>query len=489
MKTKAILESNAMQDNELAANGGDIGNTGIDDQSVRKLLNDAFDEGYDEAMLDADLAEEQKASENPFGTEQTHTIEVDEDAERENVEPPEQQESYIDQLAKYYRVMAQEFKLRFHDNPEDGEKLAQFLVTKILSKPKSTNGQKWIDYINNKAQNGKSKSIIQTKIIPTLAAAAKIEVPRQVNDEKNDSIEDRNGQKVGAIIIPEGFNQTPISLGDTVVTIDFGFPAINFNSVLVKEILAEDDKARLKKLLKAMIDRINGTPAAKALLKFGWFNTRSKLYKVIKMAATAKGIPMLRRPLKVTCDELIGESEKNSIEVIPINQIAKNESQTESINGDNDPLLEGWISENVLGKTDSTSAKMFGKPTTLPAVYLRQFYTVLTPSGTTGLHKYARFMTDDDNVQMAEKLGDKATEAIKTANRNVKDKLLQEYINKTNGVPPFYILIPRSNPKERLRVCDETKINGQVCIKSIEGKNKDAYFFPEDRIDSIFEAG
>ena len=198
---------------------------------------------------------------------------------------------------------------------------------------------------------------------------------------------------------------------------------------------------------------------------------------------------MLRRPLKVTCNELIGESEKNSIEVIPINQIAKNESQTESIHGDNDPLLEGWISENVLGKTDSTSAKMFGKPTTLPAVYLRQFYTVLTPSGPTGLHKYARFMTDDDNVQMAEKLGDKATEAIKTANRNVKDKLLQEYINKTNGVPPFYILIPRSNPKERLRVCDETKINGQVCIKSIEGKNKDAYFFPEDRIESIFEAG
>ena len=127
MKTKAILESNAMQENEIAANGGDIDNTGIpaglqkqqgqqgNGQSEQKLLNDAFDEGYDEAMLDADLAAEQKASEDPFGPETKHTIKFDEEAERDNVDLPEQQESYIDQLAKYYRVMAQEFKLRFHD--------------------------------------------------------------------------------------------------------------------------------------------------------------------------------------------------------------------------------------------------------------------------------------------------------------------------------------------------------------------------------------
>ena len=66
MKTKAILESNAMQDNELAANGGDINNTGIPAGLQQKLLNDAFDEGYDESMLDADLAAEQKASEDPL---------------------------------------------------------------------------------------------------------------------------------------------------------------------------------------------------------------------------------------------------------------------------------------------------------------------------------------------------------------------------------------------------------------------------------------
>ena len=508
MKTKAILESNAMQENEIAANGGDIDNTGIpaglqkqqgqqgNGQSEQKLLNDAFDEGYDEAMLDADLAAEQKTSEDPFGPETKHTIKFDEEAERDNVDLPEQQESYIDQLAKYYRVMAQEFKLRFHDKPEDGEKLAQFLVTKILSKPNSTNAQKWIDYINKRAQNGKSKSIIQMKIIPTLAKAANIEVPRQVNNEQTEYIANRNGNFVGSIVVPEGFNQPPIDLGNTAISFEFGYPAINYKSKLITEITGETEQNRLKKLLIALIEQINGTPAAKTFLTRGVFQSwtgkkaRSTLNRVIKEAAHAMGVPMIRRPLKVTAQALVGDSEAEEISCIPINQTANKKAIVrESIDAnDTNALLEGPISflKNRF-KADSTSAQMFGKPVTLNRNYLCQFYTVLAPSGTAGLTKYARFMDQDDYDNIVKKLGEKSMQEIKDANSNVNDRLFIDYLNKTSGVPPFYILIPRKN--ERIRVCDENMVNGNVCVKSIDSKNKEAYFFPQENVKSVFEAG
>lgn len=392
----------------------------------------------------------------------------------------------LEQLSVIYPVMAKEFGLRFRKNPEDAEKLAQFLV-KILN-GKGNNAAKWKEYIDNRCNKGTSKSIIQNKIIPTLTkSCGDIELPRQVNNDQTADLMDRNGQKVGSIIIPEGFNQKPASLGDSSVTMDLGFPAINYNSELIKEILTETDRGRLKKLLKALIKRVNGTPAAKSILDFGWFDTRSKIYKILKTAASAQGIPMKRRPLKVESELIIGNSEEDNINVIPINTIGNREAATESVN-EGIPLVEGWFSENVLGKTDSSSEKMFGKEISLPKNYLRQYYTVLTPSGTSGLGQYVKFMTHEDRADMFDKLGDEADE-ITSSNRNLNDMIFQHYINKTNGIPPYYILVPRNNPKERIRVCDDTVINGQVCIKSLVGKNRDAYFMPEKLVDSLFEAG
>ena len=68
--------------------------------------------------------------------------------------------------------------------------------------------------------------------------------------------------------------------------------------------------------------------------------------------------------------------------------------------------------------------------------------------------------------------------------------VIQKFVEANDGVPPFYILKPRTKPtKERLRVCDDTNVNGKVCIKSIDGKNKAAYFMDKDIIKSVFEAG
>lgn len=425
------------------------------------------------------------------------------DSDDNDVETPtekeEKKQTELDKLAIQYPVITNCIKQRFRNVPDDGEKVAAML-NKILNGAGQSK-EKWTNYITEKAKEGKDRAIIQNKIIPTIANACGVDVPRQVNDDQRDTLKDRNGNNVGSIVIPEGFNQAPIELGDQSISMDFGYPAINFNSELIRQILRTDPSSnptQLKKLLQALLNRVNGSPAGQALLKEFIFSfslkttggvKRSQMYKLIKNAASAEGIPMLRRPLKVESENLVGNSEAKTIKVVPLNALAKAEPETESIGClDADPMFEAelWFSKN---KSEDTQ-KMYGNPVELPALYIKQFYTVLVPSGTTGLHNYARYMSAEDSKNLAKRLGKEAIEEIKTANHNVKDMILQKYIEENDGVPPFYILKPRTKPsKERLRVCDDTKVNGLVCIKSIDGNNKAAYFMEADKIDSVFEAG
>lgn len=424
-----------------------------------------------------------------------------------NVNDPEEldnkQKTELDKLSIEYPVIVKCIQQRFHNNPEDGEKVAAML-NKILNGAGQSK-EKWLNYITVSAKKGTDRAVIQNKIIPTIANACGVDVPRQVNDDQRDTLKDRNGNQVGTIVIPEGYNQAPIELGDQVMSMDFGYPAINFNSELIRQILITDPSSnpkQLKKLLKALMERVNGSPAGKALIKEFIFSfsltkttggvKRSEMYKLIKNAATAEGIPMLRRPLKVASEELVGKSEAKTVKVVPLNAIAKEAPATESIDWlEYDPLFEGWFSEKVLGRNKSEDTqKTFGSEIELPSLYLKQFYTILVPSGPTGLHNYARYMTAEDRASIAERLGDETIEEIKTANHNVNDMVLQKFVEANDGIPPFYILKPRTKPtKERLRVCDETNVNGKVCIKSIDGKNKAAYFMDKDKIDSVFEAG
>ena len=418
---------------------------------------------------------------------------TDQPAKQEDVATPDEQEAAretaLDKLEKIYPVMAKSYKLRFHNNPDDAEKLAKYTL-KIVE-GKGNNAAKWKQYIDERCNKGTNKAMIQNKVIPTLVKAYnakgkdEIELARQVNDDNVSDIQDRNGNNVGHIVIPEGFNQKPIELGDQVVTMDFGYPAINFNSTLIKEILGETEKTRLKKLLTALMNRVEGTPAGKALIKNSLFSAtkRSSMLKLLKEAASARGIPMIRRPLKVDSSMLTGDSEADLIKVIPLNAVANPTTEAHS-DMETDPLFEGWFSKN------ESEQHVYGKPVDLPAAYLKHFYTILVPSGTTGLHYYARYMSKSERNELYDNLGPDAAEEIKSGNRNVNDMVLQRYLDKTNGVPPFYLLMPRTKPtKERLRVCDDTVINGMICIKSIEGKNKDAYFMDKGKIESVFEAG
>ena len=433
----------------------------------------------------------------------TDAAEKKEDAVKTPDEEDPKEMTAIKVLAKQYDVIAHEFASRFSNNPDDAEKLADFAM-KVFKSPK------WVEWLNGKE---KSRAIIQNKIIPTLVKAynaknkgSQIELPKQVNDDTTEALKDRNGNdSVASLVIPEGFNKELVELGDQAISADIGYPMVNFNSQLIKEIVRESDKSRLKKLLRALIKKLEGTPAAEVFLKRGFLGAikASLLYKLIDQAKDAKGVPMIRRPLKVPSQDLVGDSESTFVSVIPVNNLGnefKDPSKIESVNmSDLTPLYESYQNAQELealyenwfnGKIDTTSKAKYGAPVDIPKVYLQQYYTVLLPTGASGLTKYASYITKEDKEAMIEKLDKEDVEAIKSSNRNVNDALISAYLQKTNGVPPFYILTARTNPtKERLRVCDEIKLGKNICIKSLDGKNKDAYYIPEDVANSIFEAG
>ena len=435
-----------------------------------------------------------------------HTIDVD----NENVDLPEDEEaeqSALDKLAVSYKNVANEFKSRFRNDPEAAETMAEFL-NKIVS-GNGSNAEAWKDYLK---KNGNSRAMVQNKIIPTLVKAfnaknkgKQIELPKQVNDENTMELTDRNGNGDFHIIVPEGFNGELIDLGDQAISNELGFPAINFNSKLIQSIMSsKDDPKQLKKLMSALLERIHGTQVAKTFITGFSFtgllsdkHRRSSLFHLIEDAARANGVPMLRKPLKVTSEELLDKTEEAMVSVRPINTLG---NRVESVDlsflapmyesfdkqSYETALMEGLFSRTV----DDKSEKLFGNDIQLPRQYLTQFYTILTPSGANGLTKYAKFMSKDDANDIRETIGEKAEEKIKTSNRNINDELIKAYLQKKNGVPPFYILVPRAKPtKERLRVCDDHKIGKNVCVKSIDGKNRDAYFIPEDTVKAIFEAG
>jgi hypothetical protein len=457
------------------------------------------------------VEEKTDESTSPFADQTQATIKADyEQKGEDDVDLPEDDEaeqSALDQLSVSYKNVANEFKSRFRNDPEAAETIAEFL-NKIVS-GNGSNAEAWKDYLK---KNGNSRAMVQNKIIPTLVKAfnsknkgKQIELPKQVNDENTMELTDRNGNGDFHIIVPEGFNGELIDLGDQAISNELGFPAINFNSKLIQSIMsAKDDPKQLKKLMTALLERIHGTKVAKTFITGFSFtgllsdkHRRSSLFHLIEDAARANGVPMLRKPLKVTSEELLDKTEDEMVSVRPINTLGNRFESVdlsflapmyESFDKQSyeSAIMEGLFSRNV----DDKSAQMFGNDIQLPRQYLTQFYTILTPSGANGLTKYAKFMTKDDTNDIRDTIGEKAEEKIKTSNRNIKDELIKAYLQKKNGVPPFYILVPRAKPtKERLRVCDDHKIGKNVCVKSIDGKNRDAYFIPEDTVKAIFEAG
>jgi len=405
------------------------------------------------------------------------------------------------------KPLAEQLRVRFRDKIVEGDKLAGF-ISKVVS-GKGPNSIKWHKFIE---EYGKDKAVVQNKIIPTFIKSynstvkegEQIGAKNQIDDDARQDISDSQNRKVGNVVIPNGFNQSPVEFGNRAFLVDIGYPTINYSSEFIKELLNETDPKRKNKLLKAVIKHVKGTPAEKALVSF--FGSKKKLFNVIKNLSTAKGMPMIRKPVKVPSEELIGDSQQSQVSVIPLNQLAgrlneKQDANQRTANNESvyyytgDAVFESsnrWdeYQVNYINALCEAVANQLGEPTTVPKEYLKQFYEVMLPSGTSGIRMYAKFLSTDDQAAIAEQIGEDELNRIKSSNRNINEALLQAYIKKTNGVPPYYILTARKTVQERMRVMDENLIGNYRGIKCIAGPNKAfGYLLPEKAVNALFEIG
>ena len=192
-----------------------------------------------------------------------------------------------------------------------------------------------------------------------------------------------NGRVTRSLIMPSGFGtKKNAAIWNTPVITDFGFPFINFSSDAMLGILkAKTDDDIKNDNLKKMFKE--------ASKRYGgiWKAIYASPLTLIKQIAVDTGVKCTAKYLKVNGQDLISTESGESVAVIPIKYYSV------------DPAYDGAI--------------------TIPHDFLTAFYDVIDYSTTSKRMylKYAEGMTEQDFV---------------------------EELNENNGVPPFYLLVPKT---------------------------------------------
>lgn len=192
-----------------------------------------------------------------------------------------------------------------------------------------------------------------------------------------------NGRVTRSLIMPSGFGtKKNAAIWNTPVITDFGFPFINFSSDAMLGILkAKTDDDIKNDNLKKMFKE--------ASKRYGgiWKAIYASPLTLIKQIAVDTGVKCTAKYLKVNGQDLISSESGESVAVIPIKYYSV------------DPAYDGAI--------------------TIPHDFLTAFYDVIDYSTTSKRMylKYAEGMTEQDFV---------------------------EELNENNGVPPFYLLVPKA---------------------------------------------
>jgi len=192
-----------------------------------------------------------------------------------------------------------------------------------------------------------------------------------------------NGRVTRSLIMPSGFGtKKNAAIWNTPVITDFGFPFINFSSDAMLGILKAKTEDDIKNdNLKKMFKE--------ASKRYGgiWKAIYASPLTLIKQIATDTGVRCTAKYLKINGQDLISSESGESVAVIPIKYYSV------------DPAYDGAI--------------------TIPHDFLTAFYDVVDYSTTSKRMylKYGEGMTEQDFV---------------------------EELNENNGVPPFYLLVPKA---------------------------------------------
>lgn len=331
-------------------------------------------------------------------------------------------------------------------------------------------------------------------------------------------------QIVGQVEVPDAFNvEIDDSEWENALITAFGFPMINLTSTLVREMLRAQEPKAQKRAYKEFKKQLKSDPdVAKALgigvmgtLGLGGGKKDATTDKKARIDTRVEGVNADGKVLVEGAITDISNALKNPVDVLK--SIAGNKGTPcrrnnlvvmyKEIDG-----KSGDSNENVtvipLGVSGGTLVDL-NKSVPVPMSHLTAFYSVVDPKAS--FKSYAKAMaevnTKSDNASKG--LGDAAASAgkkllskIPLLGRGAKKELegkeadgitkamgeLAMYI-KENGHPPFYLLKPKSEPKEIDHWSDEDAANGYQMITMMVDGHKAGMILKVKTAEALFKVG
>ena len=331
-------------------------------------------------------------------------------------------------------------------------------------------------------------------------------------------------QIVGQIEVPDAFNvEIDDTEWDNALIKAFGFPMINLTSPLVREMIRAQEPKAQKRAYKEFKKQLKSDPdVAKALgiglmgtLGFGGRSGDAKTDTKTKIDAATEGVNTEGKVLVEGPITDIVNALKSPVDVLK--SIAQNKGTPCHRNNlvvmyDEIEGKSGDSSETVkitpLGTSGGTLVDL-NVSVPVPMNHLTAFYSVVDPKAS--FKSYAKAMAEvnkkSDNAKLgvggaAAAAGKKLLSKIPLLGRGAKKDLearesdgitkalgeLAMYI-KENGHPPFYLLKPKSDPKEVDHWSDEDAANGYQMITMMVEGHKAGMILKAKTAEALFKVG
>ena len=403
---------------------------------------------------------------------------------------------FIDAKAEKAGDNASEYYAKLADNPANTAKLIFGVIQK--ADPELFEELKKSGKLNEKNEN-------------TASIAQKTELAKQISEI------------VGQIEVPDAFNvEVDDSEWENALITSCGYPMINLTSPLVRDMLRAPDPSQQKRAYKAFKKQLGADPdVAKALaigikgnLGVGGKQEDAKTDMNAKIGKTesvgTEGEVLVEGPLSAIKNAFLNPVEvlrgiaQNKGTACHRNNLVVMYDDIDGKSGEGNDLVKVvplGVSSGVLVDLN--------KSVQVPMSHLAAFYSVVDPK--VSFKSYAKAMAEvnkkNENVHTsmegkARMLGKKLLSKVPLFGKGAKADLaaqdnselmtamgeLAEYIQ-SNGHPPFYLLKPKSNPKEVDHWSDEKAANGYQMIIMNQNGHKAGIILKKSVAEALFKVG
>lgn len=328
---------------------------------------------------------------------------------------------------------------------------------------------------------------------------------------------------LGQVEVPDAFNvEVDDSEWENALITSCGYPMINLTSPLVRDMLRAPDPSQQKRAYKAFKKQLGADPdVAKALaigikgnLGVGGKQEDAKTDMNAKIGKTesvgTEGEVLVEGPLSAIKNAFLNPVEvlrgiaQNKGTACHRNNLVVMYDDIDGKSGEGNDLVKVvplGVSSGVLVDLN--------KSVQVPMSHLAAFYSVVDPK--VSFKSYAKAMAEvnkkNENAHTsvegkARMLGKKLLSKVPLLSKGAKADLaaqdnselmtamgeLAEYIQ-SNGHPPFYLLKPKSNPKEIDHWSDEKAANGYQMIIMNQNGHKAGIILKKSVAEALFKVG